>query len=263
MISLDVVLNRNFTNLTKEYKKFAIEKSNCKQCSIFDCYKQVGQSEGNVNNPTFMFVGESLGKDESEQVRPFIGKAGQRLRQELRKHQNFTKQTTIISNILSCRPKDNVFPKDQNGPFYLHLKDGPTEVSAEKIVKTCTESWLFREIKLLKPKVIVTLGSVPLKYIRKETGITDKRGSWKFLPEFRAWSIATYHPSYVLRCENDKSKQFVAEQFEKDIEQISSKTFAIVNGDKRMSFSDPEWQDYLALVKAFDLGIIKENPNTD
>jgi len=57
-MDIDQVIERNFTGITPEYEKFAREKDACRQCSIYGCYKQVGQAEGNAKNPIFMFVGE-------------------------------------------------------------------------------------------------------------------------------------------------------------------------------------------------------------
>jgi len=50
-MDIDQVIERNFTKVTSEYVKFAKDKDACRQCSIYDCYKQVGQAEGNAKNP--------------------------------------------------------------------------------------------------------------------------------------------------------------------------------------------------------------------
>lgn len=231
------VLERNFTRITDEYRTFALEKDRCRQCSIYSNYKQVGQSEGNAQNPTFMFVGEALGKDEVQQNRPFIGMAGQLLRKEMRKHKAFKRSNTIISNVLACRPLDNKFPASDKSPNVI----------------TCTKNWLFREIKLLRPKVIVTLGNPALKYIRGDWGITANRGKWKFLYKFRAWSFATYHPSYVMRSEKS-GKNFVVDQFQNDIKLIATMWHTIA-GDYRLSMNDEEWTRMKVMNAAVSLGL--------
>jgi uracil-DNA glycosylase len=233
------IINRNFTDITDKYRQFAMEKDACRKCSIYDEYKQVGQSEGNANNPTFMFIGEALGKDEVEQVRPFIGKAGQRLREEIRKHKNvFTKNNTLISNILSCRPKNNKFPRENTGHDYLVNK----KVSnADFVVDFCANSWVRREINICKPKIVIVLGAVALEYITGAKGITDNRGKWTFLDNYRVWSIATFHPSYIMRCER-MNDDHIVEQFEQDIAKIADTWHAVVSNDKRMVMSDEEWE---------------------
>lgn len=252
-MELDVILSRNFTSISPEYKAFAKEKSECRGCSLFDCYKQVGQSEGNAINPNFMFVGEALGKDEVEQVRPFIGRAGQRLREELRKHTAFSRNSSIISNVLSCRPPDNRFPRDSDGSFQIRTGQRAGKfVDAREVVNFCATSWLRREIEMLRPKVIITLGSIALDYVRGDRGISEHRGSWKFLPQFRAWSVATYHPSYVLRCANDPAKDFVCAQFEDDIKKVATTWETVVLNDKRMAMSDEDWRNMRAIEIAVD-----------
>lgn len=247
-MELNVLINRNFTDISSEYQKLSIEKSQCQKCSIYPYSKQVVQSEGNARNPTFLFCGEAPGKDESEQIRPFIGRAGQRLREELRKHQEFNKNSCIVTNVLACRPPNNQFPSDKNecykdgfsaaikGSTYSHIR-----VKARELVNFCASQWLRKEIALLKPKVIITLGSVALDYVRGDRGITEHRGAWKFLPQYQAWSMATYHPSYVLRCQHDSNKQHIVSEFEQDIKKIASTWQTIVENDERMALSNDDW----------------------
>lgn len=250
-MQLDVILNRNFSSMSEEYSKFAVQKDLCRSCSIYNEYKQNSQSEGNASNPTFMFIGEAYGKDEQEEVRPFIGRAGQRLRNELRKYKIFNKNSCILSNVLGCRPKDNKFPS----LYEKHiLKYSPS--TGKDVVEFCSRQWLFQEISILKPKVIVTLGAVPLQYVRQEKGITEHRGSWKFLDRFQCWSLATYHPSYVLRCENDDSKSHIVLDFERDIKTVSEEWANLVSNDQRMQVPSHEWNNRLAKKMATEKHIL-------
>lgn len=238
-MDIEKILDRNFTRITDEYREFALKKDKCQKCSIYEHYKQVGQSEGNAENPTFMFVGEALGRDEADQVRPFIGAAGQVLRAEMRKYPKvFKKTNTIITNVLACRPLNNKFPAGDNSPE----------------VNTCTQNWLFKEVRLLRPKIVITLGNPALKYIRGDWGITANRGKWKFLYKFRTWSFATYHPSYVMRSEKS-GKQFIADQFQNDIKAIATMWHTIA-GDYRLSMNDEEWKRKAAMNKALSLGLV-------
>lgn len=236
-LPISSVIDRNFPVISDEYRKYAQEKDLCRACKVFHSYNQVVQSEGNAINPTFMFIGECAGQDEVQQNKPFIGRAGQRLRQELRKHRLvFNKNTTIISNVLGCRPQDNKFPQDA------------------ALVDACTGSWLFREIKLLKPKVIITLGNPALVQVREEVGITGRRGSWKFLPMFRAWSMATFHPSYVLR---QSHVGYIEKQFEADIKMVAENWQVIVGSDSCMAMDEEEWDRKKALAVAMKKSMLK------
>lgn len=243
---VEIVLSRNFTQITAEYEKFAREKDACRKCSLYFHYKQVTQSEGNAKNPTFVFIGESAGADEVSQVRPFIGRAGQRLREELRKYKTvFNRENSLFTNLLPCRPVNNSFP---------------TSAAGQSLVTNCVDNHLRRELKLLKPKVIVTVGSHPLKYIRKQTGITNYHGSWLFLNEFRAWSFAIFHPSFVLRCANDENKKHVVVQFESDIGKLAHDWRDIVESDDRMQMTEFEWQKHTELTWRLDAGMVSDKP---
>ncbi len=242
-MKIENIIDRNFTKISDEYKNFALEKSKCRKCSIFNYYKKVGQSEGNAVNPTFMFVGEALGQEEVELSRPFVGRAGRRLRAEIRKHKIvFNRMNTIITNVLACRPLNNKFPTESFEAHSIVENGEQKSVKARDLVNFCVTNWLHREIRILRPKVIVTLGAKSLNYVRGDSGITANRGSWKFIEKYRAWSFATYHPSYVLRCQNDESKFFVVEDFVSDIEKIAKSWHDAVNGDARMSMNDEEWK---------------------
>lgn len=256
----DQILDRNFTSISDEYREFAQSKSECRKCSMWSHHRQVGQSEGNAVNPTFVFVGEAPGKDEAEQVRPFVGRSGQRLRAELRKHSTtFNRKTTLITNVLACRPPNNVFPKD---PYWIESKKN-RQCKARGLINFCIDNWLRRELELLRPKVIVTLGSQSLDYVRGDRGVAAHRGTWKFLPTFQAWSMATYHPSYVLRCTNGSQKEHVPYQFAEDIEKIATSWRTIVEEDPRMEMNSDEWHKLQLLTTAVSRGIIMAEPLDD
>jgi len=252
----------NFSVISDQYKTFAENKSKCKQCSIFQSYKQVVQSEGNAKNPTFVFIGECPGRDETEQNRPFIGRAGQRLRKELKKHKSFNKTTTLITNVLSCRPLNNRFPCDSDGPYEIYHKNGAKKiVKARQVVNFCATNWLRKELDIVKPKIIITLGSQALDYVRGDRGVTAMRGMWKFLPRYRAWSMAVFHPSYVLRCQNDPNKSYISEQFDEDIENVASNWYTIVQDDPRMRMTEEAWKREYALQYSIDKGIFNKPLN--
>jgi DNA polymerase len=239
-MDLSEIITNNFSSMTDEYKKFSEDKHNCRCCSIFDEGKLVVQSEGGMS-PTFVFIGEAPGKDEVLHCRPFIGKAGQRLREEIRKNPIFTKTNTLITNVIPCRPKDNKFPADNDLLEITNDLGEKTKHRGYHVVNECMKRWLVRELKILRPKIIITLGAHALRFVRSEKGVTTCRGTWKFLDQYQAWSFATFHPSYVLRCANDPERDFVGNLFEEDIAKVARNWRSIIESDDRMKFSPEEW----------------------
>ena len=85
--------------------------------------------------------------------------------------------------------------------------------------------------------------------MRGDTGITSNRGSWKFIHSFLAWSFATYHPSYILRCENSEDKFYIVEDFESDIKKIAETWSSIVLDDERLNMPMKEWKKSLLMSR--------------
>jgi DNA polymerase len=142
-----------------------------------------------VGNPEadLMFVGEAPGADEDEQGIPFVGRAGQLLTKIIEAI-SLTRDDVYIANIIKCRPPQNRNPE-------------PDEVA------TC-EPFLFRQVDVIKPKVIVALGKYAAQtLLRSETPISRLRGQ---VLEYRgAKLVPTFHPAYLLR--NPSSKREVWE----------------------------------------------------
>ncbi len=112
---------------------------------------------GNGNpNADLMFVGEAPGFHEDQQGIPFVGQAG-KLLDRLLAGIGLTRADVFVANTLKCRPPGNRDPM-------------PDE-------KHECEPWLFRQIELIRPKVIATLGNHATKQLTgKETGITRVHG---------------------------------------------------------------------------------------
>ena len=142
-----------------------------------------------VGNPDadLMFVGEAQGADEDVQGIPFVGRAGQLLTKIIEAI-GLTRDDVYIANIIKCRPPQNRNPE-------------PDEVA------TC-EPFLFRQIDIITPKIIVALGKYAAQtLLRSEAPISRLRGR-QF--DYRgATLIPTFHPAYLLR--NPSSKREVWE----------------------------------------------------
>jgi uracil-DNA glycosylase len=159
----------------------------CARCKLHGLGRR--QIVFGVGNPDadLMFVGEAPGADEDEQGVPFIGRAGQLLTKIIEAI-NLKREDVYIANVIKCRPPQNRNPE-------------PDEV------ETC-EPFLFRQIEIIKPKVIVALGKFAAQtLLRTLDPISRLRGK---VFEYRgARLIPTFHPAYLLR--NPASKREVWE----------------------------------------------------
>jgi uracil-DNA glycosylase family 4 len=142
-----------------------------------------------VGNPDadLMFVGEAPGADEDVQGIPFVGRAGQLLTKIIEAI-DLKREDVYIANVIKCRPPGNRNPE-------------PDEV------ETC-EPFLFQQIDLIKPKVIVALGKFAAQgLLRTLDPISRLRGR---VYDYRgAKLVPTFHPAYLLR--NPSSKRDVWE----------------------------------------------------
>ena len=163
----------------------------CSRCKLHTLgRKQVVFGVGNPN-ADLMFVGEAPGADEDIQGEPFVGRAGQLLTKIIEAI-NLRRDDVYIANVIKCRPPQNRNPE-------------PDEV------QQC-EPFLFRQIDVIKPKVVVALGKFAAQSLLKTTDpITRIRGR-----EYRyrdAILMPTYHPAYLLR--NPSSKREVWEDMKR------------------------------------------------
>jgi uracil-DNA glycosylase len=159
----------------------------CTRCKLHRLGRtQVVFGVGNPN-ADLMFVGEAPGGDEDIQGIPFVGRAGQLLTKIIEAIE-LKRDDVYIANVIKCRPPQNRNPE-------------PDEVD------TC-EPFLFRQIEIIKPKVIVALGKFGAQtLLRTLDPISRLRGR---VYEFRgAKLIPTFHPAYLLR--NPASKREVWE----------------------------------------------------
>lgn len=135
-----------------------------------------------------MFVGEAPGGDEDRIGRPFVGKAGQLLDRMLAAI-GLDRSKIYICNTVPWRPPGNRNPT-------------PQEMLA-------CQPFLYRQIELVAPKILVTLGGVASQSLfATDTGIMRLRGQWRELTinGHRMDALATLHPAYLLRTPSAKEK---------------------------------------------------------
>jgi uracil-DNA glycosylase len=155
----------------------------CRRCKLSSDRKNIVFGSGNPK-AELMLVGEAPGAGEDEQGLPFVGRAGQLLT-KIMEAIGMRREDVFICNILKCRPPSNRNPETD-------------EIAA-------CESFLFRQIASVKPKVICALGAFGAQTLLRTTEpIGRLRGR---LIDYRgAKLMATFHPAYLLRSPNEKRK---------------------------------------------------------
>jgi uracil-DNA glycosylase len=163
----------------------------CSRCKLHRLGRK--QIVFGVGNPSadLMFVGEAPGADEDQQGIPFVGRAGQLLTKIIEAI-DLQREDVYIANVIKCRPPGNRNPE-------------PDEV------ESC-EPFLFQQIDVIKPKVIVALGTFAARaLLRTLDPISRLRGR---VYDYRgAKLVPTFHPAYLLR--NPASKREVWEDMKR------------------------------------------------
>ncbi len=173
----------------------------CRLCPLHGLRSHAVPGEGDWS-AELMFVGEAPGRDEDAQGRPFVGRAGRLLRRIIAA-MNFRDEEVYITNIVKCRPPENRTPHRD-------------EVAA------CSP-YLVRQIELIRPRVIVTLGKSATDYFfPSRLGMTALRG--KFMDYNGIPVMPTFHPSYLVRNEGNRElKRMVWEDMKQVMALLSGK----------------------------------------
>src|ERR671915_2599829 len=137
--------------LVKLYKEAAV----CARCPLSSTRTKVVFGSGNAD-ADLMFVGEAPGMHEDQQGLPFVGRAG-KLLDQLLEEVGMRRSDVFICNVLKCRPPGNRDPEPEE-------------------IETC-KPYLHRQVELIEPKVICTLGNFSTKLLtRSQRGITSVHG---------------------------------------------------------------------------------------
>jgi len=148
----------------------------CKKCKLGSTRNKFVFGSGNPNADV-MIIGEAPGADEDKQGKPFVGRAG-KLLTDILKAINFNREDVYIANILKCRPPNNRNPL-------------PEEMDK------CTP-YLYKQIELIKPKIILCVGLVAASYLlNKKLSLTKMRGNVYEINGIK--TMVTYHPAALLR----------------------------------------------------------------
>lgn len=155
-------------------------------CSLKKRATQLCFADGNPE-AEIMLVGEGPGEQEDLQGKPFVGRAGQLLDRMLLAI-GLDRTKVYIANMVPWRPPGNRDPT-------------PEELAL------CTP-FLLRQVELVAPRILVTLGNVPTKSLFGTTqGITRMRGQWRDLTigSVTTKALSTFHPAYLLRTPGAKA----------------------------------------------------------
>lgn len=174
------------------------ELGDCTRCKLHARRTHIVFGEGNPK-AEILFIGEGPGEEEDKQARPFVGRAGKLLTDIIQKGMKLRREDVYIANIVKCRPPGNRDPE----------KD---EIAA-------CQPFLMKQIRAIGPKVIVTLGRPATSLLLgRSVQITRLRGQWQ---EFHGIPLMpTYHPAYVLRQYNTKTRGEVWDDMKQVLKRI-------------------------------------------
>ncbi len=166
----------------------------CRKCSLYKTRNHPICGEGHPKAPIFI-IGEAPGREEDKVGRPFIGRSGQLLDKILAACGFSRDEHVFISNIVRCRPPNNRVPTD-------------------KEAQACIP-YLHRQIEIVDPQILITLGSTAIKRIMQDHAIkiSSVRGKWLSMEGRRIMPV--FHPAALLR--NPSLKKTTWEDFKEII----------------------------------------------
>ncbi|MCR4427487.1 MAG: uracil-DNA glycosylase [Firmicutes bacterium] len=167
----------------------------CRACRLGETRTRSVPGEGNPD-ADLMFIGEGPGVEEDLQGRPFVGAAG-RLLDKIIAAMGMSRDQVFIGNIVKCRPPYNRVPE-----------------SAE--IEACLP-FLARQIRLIRPRIIVLLGATALRaLVDPGASITRARGQW--IRVANTMIMPTFHPAALLR--DPAKKRPLWEDMQQVLEQL-------------------------------------------
>ena len=176
-VKLEVQIDPSNSYADKNFEELATLAATCTKCRLCETRNKVVFGVGD-RSARLVFIGEGPGADEDAQGEPFVGRAGQLLTAAIKQGMGLTREQVYIANVVKCRPPENRAPQ-------------PDEVTA------CLP-YLHRQLELINPEVIVTLGQHAQKaLVGSEIGITKLRGNWQSWRGIKV--MPTLHPAYLLR----------------------------------------------------------------
>ncbi len=174
----------------------------CAHCTNAPPFTQTVFGDGDPD-AQLMFIGEAPGAEEDKTGVPFVGRAGEKLNDMIRA-MGLARESVYIANILKARPPNNATPTpDESAKCGL---------------------WLKEQIRIIRPKVIVTLGKPAANYmLENREAMGAMRGNWH---EYRDDDLViplmpTFHPAYLLRAYTPENRKKVWSDLQMALSRIS------------------------------------------
>jgi len=186
-------------------KKLQLAAAECKACHLWKIGTQTVFGEGKPTS-TVMFVGEQPGNSEDLQGRPFVGPAGNLLDKAL-DEAGIDRSRVYVTNVVKH------FKWEPRGKRRIHKKPNAAEINA-------CRPWLQAEIDVIKPRVIICLGSTAAQaVIGPKFRVSTQRASFVDSP-LAPFVTATVHPSSILRAPSDEQRRVEMQRFIADLKKI-------------------------------------------
>ncbi len=183
-------------NIVLEEKKRLINDiadriRSCKNCELWRDRKKAVPGDG-APSAQVVFVGEAPGYEEDKSGKPFVGKSGKLLEKIIKEELKLSREQVFITNVVRCRPPNNRTPTKPE-------------------IDACSP-YLFEELRIIKPKLVVALGAPAAKVLLgKEEKISELRGQYFTRPGYTVF--VTFHPAFVVR--NPNQMEIMTEDFRK------------------------------------------------
>ena len=188
----------------------------CRGCDLWQPATQAVFGEGPAD-ALCMFVGEQPGDTEDRAGKPFVGPAGQLL-DELIEEAGVDRTQVYVTNAVKH------FKFEPRGSRRIHAKPSAREVRACK-------PWLESELAVVQPKMLVCLGSTAaMSLLGNDFRVTQRRGE-VMVSEWSPWTMATIHPSALLRIPDDAARESAKADFVADMKQVA-RQLAIVTRER-------------------------------
>lgn len=180
----------------------------CEGCDLYKNATQTVFGEGPAD-ARVMFIGEQPGNEEDITGHPFVGPAGQVFNDALIEA-GLDRNEVYVTNAVKH------FKNTPRGKRRVHAKPTRGEVLA-------CRAWLESEIMTIEPPIVVCLGATAAQSLMgSDFRITKQRG--EFLPtDWSAWTIATYHPSALLRAPDEDARAKMNAMFQSDLKKVAVK----------------------------------------
>ena len=175
---------------SKSLQKLREKINKIKNCKLKENASNLVFSDGNPNAKV-MIIGEGPGANEDKEGFPFVGRAGQLLDKMLNAI-NLSRRKVYITNVVNYRPPENRKPTEKEVERYL--------------------PYLKKHIEIIKPKIILLLGSTAMNAILKKADVISKmRGKWIEIEinKLKIFSIVSFHPAYLLRQPDQKKFSWI------------------------------------------------------